>query len=161
MYGDDLHHHEHTHDTAIKPGYEFVKGPGKIDDPVNPPPHPGNFNPAWRNNVDTSSPHVVTNNKYFLSALDDANISARHPYENWAPVADSLRFAFLNVYGPNGTKTPVNKMSECQAAFIAVAKSTVTTFLDLSGQHTREKREFYRNMIENLTWVRTGDLKPR
>lgn len=158
----DEHHQEHQDPVtpSLKGGYNAVQRPGSLDDPQNRPPRPQNFYPAWRHNVDETKPYIVTDDKYFQSALDDANIALGHPYENWGPIASSLRFSFLNIYGKNGTKTPADKMSECRSAFIAVAKSTVADYLDYSGQHTHENRARYRGLIQQLTWVRTGNLKP-
>lgn len=158
MYGD--HYSDHHSPAVIKPGYEDVKTPGKMDSPSYNPPAPLPFAPAWRENVDKTAPHVVTDNKYFDSALDDLNINAHHSYYNWRPVAEALRQAFVDVYGKNGTKTPVAKMPECQEAFIAVARAAVADFLEKTDQHTVEKRMFYRGMIQELTWARKGTLKP-
>lgn len=160
MYDD--HHEEETAPAsfAFKPGYNFVACRGLIDDPRYNPPAPPPFKPAWRQHPVQGESIVVTNSKYFSDALDSANIHLGHDYNNWARVGECLIQAFHDVYGPNGTKTPAAQMPECQAAFIAVAKSNINQWLDNTRQHSFENRQLYRGLIQNLTWVRKGDLKP-
>lgn len=160
MYDD--HHEEittHVH-TGFKSGYNFIMRQGWIDNPKNNPPAPLPFEPAWREQPMDDQPVIVTHCKYFSDALDHANINLGHDYKNWSSVGECLIHAFHAVYGPNGTKTPVARMPECQAAFIAVARSNVNQWLDNTRQHSFENRQLYRGMIQNLTWVRKGDLKP-
>lgn len=160
MYDD--HHEEITTPApgGFKSGYNCVSGHGLIDDPKHNPPAPLPFAPAWRDQPAEPSAVVVTNGRYFSDALDSANIGLGHDYYHWGSVGECMIHAYRAVYGPDGTKTPVARMPECQTAFIAVAKAHINQWLDNTRQHTAENRQRYRGLIQDLTWVRKGDLKP-
>ena len=131
-----------------------------MDNPQNNPPAPLPFDPVWRHQPIDDQSVIITNGKYFSDALDRANINLAHGYDHWGSVGECLTDAFRAVYGPNGTKTPVTRLPECQTAFIAVAKAHINQWLVNVGKHSVENRQLYRGMIQNLTWVRAGDLQP-
>ena len=153
-------HNEETNELLMpKPGYRFVMKDG-MDDPAYPTPMPSKFAPAWRQAaLPSGEPYVVTKGRYFCDALDKAIISKDHSYGCWAPVAERINTAFREVYGNEGTKTPLSRMPECQGAFVTAATAYVNQWLKQTGQNTVEKRRFYRAKIQDLTWVRIGDLK--
>lgn len=161
MYGDHPEDEQKEHAPAIRTGYAAVMRNGDIDNPKHNLPAPLPFDPAWRKQPTDGESVIVTNNRYFSDALDNANINLGHEYNRWASVGDCLMHAYLSVYGPNGTKTPLSHMPECQAAFIAVAKASLNDWMDRTDQHTTENRQLYRGLIQQLTWTRVGDLNPR
>lgn len=143
-----------------KQGLQCVLQDGGIDDPRHNPPAP--ITPlAWRNQPITDhEPVVVTNRKYFDSLLDDNNIKLNPDYYAWAPVSERLRKAFRDVYGKDGTITPLSRVTECQTAFIAVAGASLREWMDQTGRHNVANRKIYRELTQIVTWARIGDLKP-
>lgn len=162
----DGHHSEVMHDALIsKVGYSYVLKDGGIDDPLYARPPHTPFNTEWRKNLPKDlpggEPVVVTNRKYFDSLLDDNNIRLNRDYYTWAPVTERLRQAFRDVYGNDGTHTPISRMKECQTAFVAAAGHSLREWMDQTNRHTIANRKMYRELTQIVTWARVGDLKPR
>lgn len=160
MYGD--HHHESDHiPPAQANGYEAVKKHGLIDDPRFHRPAPPPFNPSWRNEPVTGNETIiVTDGRHFSDTLDSLNMKLGHDYDCWAPVGERLTNAFRAVYGADGTQRPLSRTTECQTAFIAAAGASLREWMDQTQRHTVQNRILYRGLIQDLTWVRTGDMKP-
>ena len=162
MYGDHPEDEQKQHMPQMRTGYAAVMRDGGIDDPkfVRPPHTP--YNTEWRKQpLPENEPIVVTNRKYFDSMLDDNNIRMNPDYYAWAPVSERLRQAFRDVYGEDGTKTPISRMPECQTAFIAAAGHSLREWMEKTNRHTIANRKIYRELTQIVTWARTGDLKPR
>ena len=107
-----------------------------------------------------SSSGIRVNSEYFNNALESRIMTAEHEYAVWTFMGNTLSRIFHEAYGPNKNVISTEAVKDARGVFLHNALHDVNEWLADTGKNTASNRRKYRGIIQDLSWVRIGNLKP-